>query len=230
MNIFNTRLSKIISNAKWLMKWRSNKIHCHREYVLPDLISYFHCLHLQPGSRILVPLCGKSKDMQWLAEQGYSILGVDLSLVACRNFFAEMNRVPDITRHKNFICLQYNNIELLCGDFFKLKAIDLPILEAVYDCGALVALPLNLRQQYIRHLLVCAGSNPKILLMGFDSSDNIEGPPFSVNHSEICHLFGTNYQVKTIKYELLDKIPKHLVTRGFQEIKTGIYLITKLAL
>ncbi len=34
------------------------------------------------GRRVLVPLCGKTPDLLWLAEQGNEIVGVELSEIA----------------------------------------------------------------------------------------------------------------------------------------------------
>ncbi len=44
---------------------------------------------LAAGSRVLVPLCGKSVDLLWLVGQGCDVTGVELSEIAVRAFFAE---------------------------------------------------------------------------------------------------------------------------------------------
>ena len=43
---------------------------------------------LPPGDSVLVPLCGKSPDLHWLAQH-YQVIGAELSQIACRDFFAE---------------------------------------------------------------------------------------------------------------------------------------------
>ncbi|WP_261863761.1 hypothetical protein [Psychrobacter sp. JCM 18900] len=55
--------------------------------VNPLLIEYFNRLNLTAGSRIFVPLCGKSIDMVWLATQGYDVVGVELVETAVQEFF-----------------------------------------------------------------------------------------------------------------------------------------------
>ncbi len=217
---------KKINNFKWLMQWQGRQIACHRPYMSPDLMNYFRWLHLRRNARIFVPLCGKSKDMQWLAQQVESVIGVELSPIACRDFFAEMNVKPRITRKKNFIHYKHGKIELLCGDFFKLKPTDLPTINTIYDCRALVALPPTIRQAYVRHLLDFCDKPVKIFLIGFNSTDQIKGPPFSVSDDEIKHLFGAGYKVQIIKDKPLTKIPKHLAARGFQQITSKIYIIS----
>lgn len=212
------------------MQWQNGQISCHREVVSPDLINHFHYLHLQPGARVLAPLCGKSEDIKWLAAQGHPVIGVELSPIACRDFFAEMSITPRITQLKNFIHYKHNNIELLCGDIFKLKMTDLPPIDAIYDCRALIALPAAIRQQYVHHLLACCSKSVQILLMGFYSPSQIrgqiKGPPFSISDDEINRLFGINFKVKILQQTSLTEIPKHLANRDFQEIMIKIYLIS----
>ena len=36
-------------------------------------------LGLAKGAAVLVPLCGKSLDLVWLAEQGHAVIGVELA-------------------------------------------------------------------------------------------------------------------------------------------------------
>lgn len=218
-------LRKKINNFKWLMRWQGGQIACHREYISPNLLSHFHCLHLRPSARVLVPLCGKSKDMQWLAKQVNSVIGVELSPLACRDFFAEMNITPRITQEKNFIRYKHDNIELLCGDFFKLRMADLPPINAIYDSRALIALPPAMRQAYVRHLLDCCGTSLKILLIGFNSTNQIKGPPFSVSNEEIKFLFGKDFKIQILKQAPLTEIPKHLSAKGFTEIISTVYII-----
>jgi thiopurine S-methyltransferase len=43
----------------------------------------------QEGERVLVPLCGKSHRLLWLAHQGHAVVGVELSEKAVQDFFSE---------------------------------------------------------------------------------------------------------------------------------------------
>ena len=58
----------------WLQKWENNQIGFHENKPNPLLVKYFHILSLEKGSRIFLPLCGKSLDMAWLLSRGYSQL------------------------------------------------------------------------------------------------------------------------------------------------------------
>ncbi len=77
-------------NSHWLELWESNDIRFHDEDVNPYLINHYKELHLQPNATILVPLCGKSKDLFWLMKQGLHVIGVELSSIACRDFFQNL--------------------------------------------------------------------------------------------------------------------------------------------
>jgi len=46
------------------------------------LCQYWQELNLAHDSVVFVPLCGKSRDMLWLREQGHQVLGVELSAIA----------------------------------------------------------------------------------------------------------------------------------------------------
>jgi Thiopurine S-methyltransferase (TPMT) len=56
--------------------------------------------------------------MYWLANEGFRVIGVELSPIACNEFFAEMNTSPQITHLSKFTSYKHNNIELLCGKEF----------------------------------------------------------------------------------------------------------------
>ena len=63
----------------WLQRWQENNIAFHRSEANPLLVTHFKALGLAKGSRVFVPLCGKTKDIAWLLSQGYSVEGAELS-------------------------------------------------------------------------------------------------------------------------------------------------------
>ena len=69
----------------WQLKWKQQEIGFHQQHINPALKQYWS--HLPVGTRVLVPLCGKSKDMIWLLKQGYHVTGVELSEIAVQAFF-----------------------------------------------------------------------------------------------------------------------------------------------
>ena len=46
------------------------------------LTQYFRSLDFKASCSYFVPFCGKSLDISWLINQGYQIVGIDLSPIA----------------------------------------------------------------------------------------------------------------------------------------------------
>lgn len=136
----------------WLERWKKNEIGFHRSEINPYLVTYFRELNLRPGDHIFVPLCGKSLDMLWLLQQGYKVTGVELSTIACQNFFTENNLTYKLHKVDNFQQYFHNDqLQILCGDFFDLEPEKL-MVNAIYDRAALIALPPSLRERYAKKL------------------------------------------------------------------------------
>lgn len=85
--------------AFWQKRWADNQIGFHQAQVNPYLQKYWPRLQLAPASRVLVPLCGKSLDLAWLAGQGYRVLGVELSRQAVEGFFREHGLDADVLQY-----------------------------------------------------------------------------------------------------------------------------------
>ena len=58
-----------MDEAFWQRRWARNEIGFHLNEVNPYLRRHWPSLKLAQGARVLVPLCGKSLDMAWLADQ-----------------------------------------------------------------------------------------------------------------------------------------------------------------
>ena len=104
----------------WHQKWQSQDIGFNQVQPNKLMMRYFSLLKLTLGSRIFVPLCGKSIDMLWLANQGYRVVGVECSPLACDTFFKE-NKIPVTKRPmEDFILYSSDDITIFCGDFIRL--------------------------------------------------------------------------------------------------------------
>jgi thiopurine S-methyltransferase len=65
-----------VEPSYWKEKWQIGDIGFHQSEVEPLLIKYFSAL--SPG-RVLVPLCGKTKDMKWLLDKGWTVIGIEVT-------------------------------------------------------------------------------------------------------------------------------------------------------
>ena len=81
-------------NVLWLKCWRDQRTGFNQKTVNQLLTRFWPSLDLVQGSRVFVPLCGKSLDMIWLAKQGHEVIGVELSPIAVWAFFRENHLKP----------------------------------------------------------------------------------------------------------------------------------------
>lgn len=120
----------------WLERWERGEIGFHQQSAHRYLRRYWASLDLPPGARVFVPLCGKSRDMLWLRDAGFEVIGVELSLTAAKAF-CEENALPLLrVREGVFECFRGAGISLLVGDFFDLRPDDLDGVAAVFDRAA----------------------------------------------------------------------------------------------
>jgi len=189
----------------WHQRWSAREIGFHQMEINRFLADYWGSLGLPCDGRVLVPLCGKSKDMLWLAQRGHSILGIELSETAVQEFFEEFGVTPDISQKGAFKSYQMENIELLVGDFFALTAADLAGVAGVYDRAALVALPPKMREDYVRLLAKLLPAQAQTLLITFEYLPGAaEGPPFSVSEEDVTRLFSNECEIQTLDSQYFD--------------------------
>ena len=186
----------------WHERWSARQIGFHEGQPNAMLVKHFARLKLAAGSRIFVPLCGKSRDLGWLLEQGHSVAGVELSRIAVEELFEELGVSPAIENRGPLMLFSFEDLAVFVGDFFKLTDAHLGPVDAVYDRAALVALPDAMRRDYAPHLIDLTAAAPQ-LLVSFDYDQaTMEGPPFSVPGAEIEKVYGERYDV-----ELLESAP-----------------------
>jgi thiopurine S-methyltransferase len=161
-------------NKLWLQLWRDQQTDFHQNAVNQLLARFWPSLNLAPGSRIFVPLCGKSQDMLWLAEQGHTVVGVELSPIAVKAFFLENRLKPLRRRAGKFTLWKHGGINILCGDYFSLTASDLGAIDAVYDRAALTALPEDIRRHYVAHLQLITPKSSEVFLLTTEDAEEHE--------------------------------------------------------
>jgi thiopurine S-methyltransferase len=169
----------------WHLKWKNNEIGFHLADVNPLLLAHFNSLNLPSGSRLFLPLCGKTRDIVWLLGQGYSVVGAELSELAIQQLFGDLGVVPNIVHRDKFICYSATNITIFVGDFFDLTRELLGVVNAVYDRAALVALPQEMRSRYSSHLVQLSACAPQLLIAYEYDQQLVAGPPFSISIAEV---------------------------------------------
>ncbi len=174
----------------WLARWKKREIGFHQVEINRFLKQYWSTLELTRDRTVFVPLCGKSKDILWLSEQGHHVLGVELSEAAVQEFFEEWEVPPKVDQKGSFTCYSGKNVELLVGDCFALTAEDLREVAGVYDRAALVALPPDMRRHYVDLLAELLPVKAQTLLITFEYRPGaLKGPPFSIDIEAVKKLF-----------------------------------------
>lgn len=167
----------------WRARWQERKIGFHEGK--PNAFLERHIDHL--AGRVFVPLCGKTEDLAFLASRGHPVIGVELVETAVQEFFAEHNITPTVDDN----VYRAGAITIIAGDYF---ASDVGAVDSIYDRAALIALPPEMRQRYVRHL----PATPRILLVTVEYPEEaMSGPPFSVGEAEVRSLYA-GYQVELV--------------------------------
>jgi thiopurine S-methyltransferase len=232
----------------WDQRWSAGKTAWHKtdvhaslqkycdEYVLNDIVA---------GGRILIPLCGKTVDMVFLAKKRPigEVVGIDGISKAIEEFIQEQSSEVEIKKVdpvQGYGKYQGDKITLLTGDFFNIT-MDIigdasTLFDGVWDRGALVAIQPSLREQYIDQIgTFIRKPNGKYLIATVvrPNNDITSGPPFSIDETELRRLFGTKSWVDTIQlldsHSMLMLEPWYKMVSTYMRlgnIKEEIYLVT----
>jgi thiopurine S-methyltransferase len=166
----------------WHDRWDEGRIGFHRAAVNDHLVD--HLEHL-PKGRVLVPLCGKSVDLWYLAERGFDVTGVELVPRAVQALFADAGIAPKVqgTRASG------GGIAVEVGDFFALPSPADGRFDAIWDRAALIAIEPQHRERYRDRVLALLAPRGVYLLVAIEIHDVLEGPPFSLSREAAWALF-----------------------------------------
>jgi thiopurine S-methyltransferase len=211
----------------WHQRWGNQQIAFHQQQVNPLLQRYWPQLQLQQGARVLVPLCGKSTDMLWLLDKGHPLVGVELSQLAVEAFFSENELDPVRSQQGVLEQWQVDSLSLLCGDLFALHAESHGCFDAIYDRAALIALPEPMRASYVEKLLSLLRPDGQILLITLEYPPELhQGPPFSVEQSQIEQLF-SGFQIDKLDSEALTRESPGFSRRGLLGSTEVVYRLSR---
>lgn len=185
----------------WLKKWSTNEIGFHQQEIHPLLETHWPALGVPPGARVLVPLCGKSNDMDWLARRGLEVIGFELSEVAVDTFFAARACVPARDAHGAFrryrARLGGGGITIFCGDFFAATPELCAPCAALYDRAALIALAAAQRAAYLATVRALLTPSARGLLITVEyPAGAVSPPPFSLEADEVAEHYGPAWQLE----------------------------------
>ncbi len=210
----------------WIKAWNEGRTAFHQDKVHEKLLQYFKELNPKDGQKVLVPLCGKTKDLVWLHDQKLQVHGVELHEGAVKAFFTENQLSPvNKSQDHNYSQYSFKNILISQGDFFKLEGV--AVYDLIYDRASLVALPAPMRKDYALVLTRVLKSKGKSLLIVYDyDQDKLDGPPFSVGDKEVRDLFEKSFSIKLLESKPALQEGSRLSSLG-DGIKQNVYLLEK---
>ncbi len=190
-----------MEHSFWHDKWHKKEIGFHQLQPHDMLVAELPKLHLPEGTRIFVPLCGKTLDIGWLLAQGFQVAAAELSEIAVAELFTEMDVTPEISDQAGMKCYQAPGLMVWVGDIFALTADLLGPVDVVYDRAALVALPAEMRKQYTAHIKDITAEAPQLLITFEYDQSVIPGPPFSIPTEEVKAHYGASHTITELHRE-----------------------------
>jgi len=222
----------------WEERWQKGETGFHQDILNPYL-AYFYgekgpALAARQSLKVFVPLCGKSLDMLWLAQNGYQVLGIECSDIAIKDFFQEHKLEYRVEPGQPFI--RYvseektgqSRIEILHGDFFDLAPADLEGITDIYDRASMIALPETMRLDYFKKMLELQTEGMRTLLITLTyPQQEMDGPPFSVTENELNELYGEAFKIdKLLGKDILVDEPR-FQQRGLSSLYETAYKLTR---
>ena len=188
----------------WIERWRDGRIGFHQESTNDVLMRHWPAVVKDPKCDVLVPLCGKSKDMLWLLERGHRVVGVELCSIAVEAFFHENKVDYSVEERGPYTAYIGRNTELkitlLVGDFFELEPDIAGRFMAVYDRAAFVALPPSKWPAYAAAVTRVMSDEASGLVLTFDYPQvERDGPPFSVSYDDVVSTLQASWSVDLLE-------------------------------
>lgn len=154
--------------------------------------------------RVLVPLCGKTQDLNYLAnhpmiEEVVGIEGVQKAIADFAeehpNLHLDMNQGTSF--HSHFIKYKGTKISIWKGDLFDLQQIEIPDqdkFDLVWDRASIVAVQPIKRQEYVQSISSVLKPGAVMLFGTVDRREGTEeakmsGPPFTVTTNQLHFLY-----------------------------------------
>lgn len=220
----------------WLERWNNNQTGFHQQTINPYLMYFYGekgpALEQRDKLKVFVPLSGKSKDMLWLSQNSYKVFGVECSDRAVKDFYEE-NAINYRHAVKDQHALYQSSelpsiIEVFQGDFFALRSEDLSDITDIFDRASLVALPVEMRQQYADKMaeLQKPGVRTLLVTLTYDTAE-MNGPPFSVTEEEVHALYSENFSVQKLLTKNVIEEETGLRNRGLTALVETVYKLVR---
>ena len=186
-------------NSRWQAKWDSNETRWQRDHVNENLERFF--IDFVPdgqslkGRTVFVPLCGKSLDMKWLYDKGFTVVGVEAVEKGILEFFAEQDMDYDVEKIGVFTLYSTKDskLKIFNGNLFDFSEDFVGAkFDHSWDRGSFVAIDKITRQQYGELFSKVMKTNSTGLLEVFEYDPKIHSEqPFPIFSSDLDSVFSS---------------------------------------
>ena len=175
--------------------------------------------------RVLVPFCGKTHDLAWIAAQGHRVLGIEVSPIAVEALFKREGWAAKPVEEDGALVWTAGPVTVVCGDLFELPSGLFERCDRLWDRAALVALPASMRGTYVRCVRARLAADALGLVCTLESvPEDRGGPPFTVREPELVQ----HYAGARVSSEVTEQPdPETYVSRGYEALRTFTYRIER---
>jgi len=214
----------------WSNRWREGRAGWHAEEIHKMLSKYFPLVvDGRTNLKIFVPLCGKTKDIKWMYDQGHRIVGVEFDEQVVRELFdeagipiASTEQIGGLQRFSS----EDGRFKVYQGDFFLYKQeYETERMDGVWDRGSLVAVNIADREKYASILTSAMSPTCRYLLdtLEYDVSE-YTGVPHCVTVDEIKQLYEDKCEIKEL--ERRDAMVERWRKQGLSKFEEKVHLLT----
>jgi SAM-dependent methyltransferase len=170
--------------TNWDQLYRENETPWDRGEPAPPLVEYVES-HTLTG-HALVPGCGIGHDARFLAEQGCSVHGIDISDTA----LGKAKSIHD----SSGLYLKFENVDFLCD------ANGLPNshFDLLFEHTCFCAINPSDRARYAKAARKVLKPNGLLLGIFFTDMENANGPPYPSSRYDIQSLFSPNFEIVNV--------------------------------
>lgn len=211
------RPSSGMGSEDWLARWENGRTGWHEVDGNAGLQSHWH---VDTGS-VLVPLCGKSPDLLWLARRGHEVVGIELAEKAIHEFFAEQDLNYFNVQGEAMLTFRAESLPLtlVCGDYFQYAG---GPFDALYDRGSIVAVDPAIRPDYVRQTKALLKPHASLLVITLEyDQEVVSGPPFSLLPDELSDYWQALERVEVT--DDIDNCPPKFRAAGLTNIAEVVW-------
>ena len=211
INYYGFEENVVMKQEDWEQRWKYSIVLFHEHNVHQDLIKYEDkLLPSQTKLKVLLPWCGKTLDMLYLADKGHQVIGVDITEAPIHQFFNEHNL--KYVSEKQGLVTKYQaldkDITLYRGDMYQMDSTTIGKVDAVWDSGAFISSNPSQREEYIKAMVNLLKPTSKYLLNTFHYvSSTWNEVPYSITDNEIESYFGDYFSLEPLnKYKGMESL------------------------